>query len=237
MRKLTAIACLFPLLLAGCKTACIEDSGNHIEKNSIVKVFDKISVTGAIKLVLRQDSSYAVKIATDSNLMKNVKIDVSSAQLNIKLDETTPYCGKDSVVVEAGIGELKELRGDGAIKIQSDGQIYAGDVKLNMSGSGDVSMNLIARKLTSNLDGTCKLKLSGQAGSHILMVQGIAEVAAFDFVAGIYDVGITGSAKANINVLNELNVNTEGSSDIHYKGNPGKVNEKKSGAATLEKVN
>jgi hypothetical protein len=38
-------------------------------------------------------------------------------------------------------------------------------------------------------------------------------------------------------VLNELTVKTEGASEVYYKGNPKEVNEKKSGAAKLEKVN
>jgi len=38
-------------------------------------------------------------------------------------------------------------------------------------------------------------------------------------------------------VLNELKVRTDGSSEIYYKGNPKKIDEKKSGATKLEKVN
>ncbi len=236
MKKLAVIACLFPFLLTGCNTDCIEDSGHHIEKNTVVKPFDKISVSGSIILILKQDSSYAVRIATDSNLMKYVKVDVSGSRLNIKVKEER-YCGKDSIVVEAGIGALKELKGDGAIKVSGKERIYAGDLKLSMAGSSEVTMDLSAGNLNTNLDGTATLKLTGQTGSHTLMATGIAEVNAFNFVSGVYKINVTGTAKANINVLNELNVITEGSSEISYKGNPAKVNEKKSGAATLKKVN
>ncbi|HMI05214.1 MAG TPA: head GIN domain-containing protein [Pedobacter sp.] len=236
MKKLSIIACLLPFLFTGCNTDCIEDSGNHIEKNTVVKPFDKISVAGSIILILRQDSSYAVRIATDSNLMKYVKVDVSGAQLNIKVKEEA-YCGKDSIVVEAGIGALKELKGDGSLKVSGKERIYAGDLKLSMAGSSEVTLDLTAGNLSTNIDGTGTFKLTGQTGSHTLMVTGIADVDAFNFVSGVYKINVTGTAKANINVLNELSVNTEGSSEISYKGNPAKVNEKKSGAAVLKKVN
>ena len=227
-------ACL--ILLVGCKSKCIEDSGNHIEKNIVVKSFDKIDVSGAFKVILRQDSSYALKIATDSNLMSAIKIDVGSSELRIKMEEGS-YCGSDSIVIQVGIGELKELKTAGAVGIRTDGHIYANDVVLDFSGSSDINLVLNAGKLTTHMDGVGKLALTGQAGVHELSTQGTVSIEAFDFAAGVYNLNVTGSAKANINVLNELNVETEGASEVYYKGNPKNVKEKKSGAAKLEKVN
>ena len=70
-----------------------------------------------------------------------------------------------------------------------------------------------------------------------MSTQGTATIEAFNLAAGVYELEVTGSAKANINVLNKLSVKTEGSSEVYYKGNPKDVKEKKSGAAKLEKVN
>lgn len=236
MRRAFLFAGLLPALLAGCSSSCIEDSGIHLQNKTIVKPFDKINVSGAIILQLHQDSSYAINLATDSALIKYIKIDVSNSQLNIKVKEHT-YCGKDSIVVQAGIAALKELKADGSNKISGNGRINTGDLKLNLAGSSDLSLDLAAGSLTTSSDGTSKITLSGQAGSHTVEAKGIVEIDAFNFPSGIYKIGITGSGKANINVLNELSVNTEGSSEISYKGNPAKVDEKKSGAATLKKVN
>jgi hypothetical protein len=234
MKKLLIIAILLPLFFA-CKTDCIEDSGNHIQHSSTVKPFDKIEVSGGMILVLKQDSSYGIKVATDSNLIQQVKVDVGGSKLTVKMKDGQ-YCGKDSVVIEAGIGQLKELNVAGSVKVRTDGRIYTDQLKLNASGSSDITLDLNAASLSSALDGVTTLRLSGQAGVHSFNVQGNADIKAFDFTAGTYNIGIAGSAKADINVLNELNVKTEGSSEIHYKGNPQKVNEQKSGAAKLEKV-
>lgn len=236
IKKLLVLA-IPVLLMIGCKDKCIEDSGVQANRGTVVKNFDKIKVSGAIKLVLRQDSSYAVKIITDSNIIDYVKVDVGSNELRLKMDENLKYCGGDSVVAEVGIGVLKALNGKGAVKVLSDGLIYADDVELTFSGSSDVSLNLNAGKLTTFMDGIGKLHLTGQAGIHNLATQGTAEVNAFDFVAGVYNIDINGSGKAQINVLNELKVKTEGASDVYYKGNPKNVKEDKSGAAKLEKVN
>jgi len=236
MKRIIPVALLFPVLFTACKTKCVEDSGNHIEKSVTVKSFDKIDVSGKISLILTQDSSYAVKVNTDSNLMDYVKIDVSGSKLVIK-EKDLSYCGQDSIVVEVGIGKIKELTASGSVKYFSTARLNAEDVKINLSGVSDAALDLNASSVISSLEGISKLKLSGQSGSHELIIKGNAEINAFDFVTGSYKIDITGNAKANINVLNELNVKTEGSSEIFYKGNPKKVNEKKSGAVILQKVN
>jgi hypothetical protein len=235
MKNISLIALFIPVLLAGCDSKCIEDSGIPVSRASKVKSFDKIKVDGAIKLILTQDSSYVVQVDADSNIINYVKADVSGSELKIKLDADR-YCGTDSIVVHAGIGELKDLSLAGAVKVVGDGRIYANDVDFSFSGMTDVTMDINAGKLTTKVDGVGKLALTGQAGVHDLKIKGTAKVDAFDFIVGIYNIDTDGTGKANINVLNELKVKTSGSSEIYYKGNPKKVDEKKSGATKLEKV-
>jgi len=236
MKKIVQIALLSPLLLTACSSNCVEDSGKHIQIESVVKAFDKIKVEGAFKLVLNQDSSYAIRIEADSAIMKYVRADVSSGELNVKLSDKK-YCGSDSITVYAGIGMLKALDTEGAVKVSGAERIYADDLKFEFSGSSEVDLDLSVRKLETKLEGVVNLKLKGQAGTHDLDSKGTVKIDAFDFVTGVYDIDMDGTAKANVNVLNELKINTAGATEIYYKGNPKKVEEKKSGAAKLEKVN
>ncbi|SMC95609.1 head GIN domain-containing protein [Pedobacter africanus] len=236
MKRTSIIALFIPFLFMGCENKCIEDSGNHVSRAITLKNFDKIKVEGAIKLVMTQDSSYKVQVEADSNIITYVKADVSGAELRLKLDYDR-YCGTDSIIIHAGIGELKGLQLDGAVKVMGEGRIYAADVDLSFSGASDVRLDLSAAKVTTKVDGVGKIALSGQAGTHDLKIKGTAKVNAFDFIVGVYNIDTEGTGKAEINVLNELKVKTSGSSEIYYKGNPKKVDEKKSGATKLEKVN
>lgn len=236
MKKSALLVFALPLLFAGCTPKCIEDSGIQITKVVELKSYDKIDVSGTIKLILTQDSTYNVKIQADSNVMGKIRARVSGNELDLKL-ENGVYCGTDSIVVYAGIGELKELKTSGMVRVIGEGPVYVKDLKLDLQGSSDLNLNLSAGKLTTRIDGVGKLTLTGQAGTHELRSSGTARIDAFDFVAGIYDIRIDGIGKANINVLNDLKVRTSGSSEIYYKGNPKNVEEKKSGAAKLEKVN
>ena len=236
MRKLVAIALFIPVLLSGCSSKCVEDSGIRIAKAITVKPFDQLVIDGALKVVLKQDSSYALKIEADSNVMEFIKADVSGSKLTLKLKDGA-YCGGDSVLVYAGIGELKEINGSGSVQMRTDGVINGKDLTMNFSGTSNISLNLSVANLKTKMDGVSKLNLSGQTGTHNLTTTGSSETTAYNFIAGVYDIQITGNGKASINVLNELKVRTDGSSEIYYKGNPKKIDEKKSGATKLEKVN
>jgi len=224
------------IFLAGCSSKCIEDSGNHIVKELTVKPFDEIDISGPIKLVLLQDSSFKVSVSADSNIVDKIKTSVSGEKFKISLDPME-YCGKDSIIIRAGIGALTEIKAAGASQVFSEGALHVGDIEMQLSGATELNLNLFAGKVKTKSDGAAILTLSGQAGVHELDSKGVLELNAFDFVVAQYDIDIEGTGKSNINVLNDLDVKTSGSSSIFYKGNPKKVSDKKSGTSKLEKVN
>jgi len=236
MKKLLFLVFALPLLFAACKSDCIEDSGIHINKSVTLKVFDEIKVSGPLKLVLHQDSTYALQLSADSNIIDQIKTDVSGGEFKISLDPKK-YCGTDSIVIHAGIGELKELTVENKSQVSSEGVLHVGELRIKLSDTTLLTLNLDGALVKTEVDGKAKINLTGQTGKHEFKSKGAIELDAFNFVSGIYDLVIEGVGKANINVLNELKVKTNGASEIYYKGNPKKVEEKKTGVGKLEKHN
>jgi len=227
---------IFPVLITACKSKCIEDLGIHSTRDYTLKPFDEIKVSGPIRLVMRQDSSFKVNVQADSSVIGLVKAEVSGHRLDLKLD-AKQYCGKDSIIISAGIGALKKIESDGAGHIYTSSLINVGDLELDLSGATMLMMQMNAAKLTTTTDGAANIVLLGQAGAHQLKSKGAVELTAFDFVTGVSDLTLEGVAKLKINVLNELKINSTGSSSISYKGSPKNVEEKKTGTYKLEKVN
>ncbi|WP_432711932.1 head GIN domain-containing protein [Pedobacter sp.] len=236
MKKLSLLVIALPLLITACNTACIEDAGVRVEHVQSLKEFDELEVRGPIKVIIQQDSSYKVRIAADSNVVDEVKASVSGGTLKLKLD-SDKYCGSDSVVIYAGIKLLKKINLESGSKLQSTSLLNLRDVEMNLNGTTQVDLQLTAGKLTTTVDGTAKIALSGQAGEHILNSTGALSLNAFDFVVARYNLHTEGVNASNINVLNDLNVETSGTSETFYKGSPVKINKKKAGTAKLEKVN
>ena len=235
MKKLFILLSAFSILFSACNNKCVQDIGVQSTKEMSLKPFDQIDVQGAIKLILLQDSTYKASIQADSNFVDYVKAQVSNNKLKLSVDRE--YCGSDSVVVRVGIGELKKLTASGSVQVLSESKLVLNDLDISLSGSNKIWLDLSAGKLSTTADGVAEINLSGQAGNHTVNTKGTASLEAFNFVVGVYDIDIDGVGKAKINVLNELKVETSGSSEVYYKGNPKKVDEKKSGATKLEKVN
>jgi hypothetical protein len=225
-----------PLLFTACKTKCVEDTGVKVEHEKVFEKFEELEVRGPIKVVLRQDSSYKVVIAADSAIVDEVNASVGSNTLKLKLDPEK-YCGSDSIIVYASFKLLKEIKLESGSKLASDGLINLRDVELTLDGNTEINMELSASKMTTNVDGTANITLRGQAGEHIIKSKGAFTLNAFDFIAGKYNINTEGVNKAKINVLNDLNIETSGTSEIQYKGSPKSINKKKAGNAILEKVN
>jgi len=236
MKKQLLYLLVLPLIYTACKPKCIEDLGIHSSRDFAVKPFDEIKLSGPIRLVMRQDSSFKVNVQADSAVIDLVKVEVSGHELQLKLD-AKKYCGKDSIIISAGIGDLKKLKAEGAGHIYTSSLITVNELDMNLSGATMLMMQMNAGKLTTTTDGAANLALLGQAGVYHLKSKGAVEVTAFDFVTGVSDIDVEGVAKLKINVLNELKIKSTGAATISYKGSPKKLEEKKTGTYKLEKVN
>jgi hypothetical protein len=236
MKKNLLYLLAIPLLFSACKSKCVEDLGISATRDYTLKPFDEIKLSGPIRLVMRQDSSYKVNVRADSAVIGLVKVEVSGHALELKLDAKS-YCGKDSIIISAGIGDLKKLKSEGAGHIYTSSLINVNELDMNLSGATMLMMQMNAAKLITTTDGAANLALLGQAGVYQLKSKGAVEVTAFDFVTGVSDINLEGVAKLKINVLNELKINSTGSATISYKGSPKKLEEKKTGTYKLEKVN
>jgi hypothetical protein len=167
--------------------------------------------------------------------MKYIKADISDGKLIIKSKKNICSSGEMNIVI--GVGKLQELDASGAVKIQSDGKITTGDIHFGFSGATKLTMELDAANVTTEGSGATKMILTGQATSHNIDMSGVGKIEAFDFVVGNYNIETSGASKLQINVLNSLSIHSSGASKVQYRGNPSSVNNDKSGASSVEKVN
>jgi hypothetical protein len=222
------------LLLSSCRLMCVHGSGNQITENRSVGEFTKIDVSGQFKVVLKQDSTSTLKITGDDNLMKYIKTSVSDGKLKIYSKKS--LCSSGEIVINVGIRDIKDIDASGAVQIASDGKITAQDLHFDVSGATKITMDLNVANLTTEGSGATRISLTGQASTHNVDLTGAGKINALDFVVGNYNIETSGATKCEINVLNSLSVHTSGASTIRYRGNPKTVNNDKSGASSLKKI-
>ncbi|HEY9197019.1 MAG TPA: head GIN domain-containing protein [Mucilaginibacter sp.] len=222
-------------LFSSCKHfRCVHGSGNIVTENRKANEFTRLDVSGSYKVFLKQDSSLTISIKGDDNLLKYVSTSVEGDQLTIKSRKN--FCSDGDIVINIGIRNLKEIGASGAVELSSAGKINTGDLKFDLSGATKINLDVNAANLVSETSGMSELNLTGQAASHRVETSGVAKIHAFDFVVGDYEINTSGVSDCKINVLKTLNVHSSGASEIQYKGSPATVNNDKSGASSIKKV-
>jgi hypothetical protein len=221
--------------LSSCMLNCVHGSGKQASEDRKVGDFSKISISGGYRVILKQDSSRAIKITADDNLLKYIKTETSGDMLRIYTKKN--LCNSGEMTVNIGVRNLEEIKASGAVEVESDGLVKTQDLRLKLSGATKVTMDLNAANVTTSGSGATELNLKGQATSHNIDLSGVGHVYALDFVVGSCDIQTSGAGHCDVNVLNSLSVHSSGASEVRYKGNPSNVSNDKSGASSLEKIN
>ncbi|MVN89886.1 head GIN domain-containing protein [Mucilaginibacter aquatilis] len=232
---LVAVAAVGAFALSSCHIGCIKGSGTPATETRQLGNFSKIDISGGFKVTLKQDTGKQLTVTTDDNLMKYIRTEVSGDKLRIYTRKN--ICNDAPIVVNLNVKSLSEVVGAGAIELLSDGRINTQNLKLQFSGANKINLDLSAADLLTQAKGVTEINLKGQAASHNVEIAGTAQIKAFDFVAGKYVINAAGDAECEINVLKSLEVNSQGASNIKYRGNPTDVKTDKAGAASVKKVN
>jgi len=220
--------------LSSCFMNCVHGSGNETTENRTVSDFTSIDISGGFKVILKQDSSLALKITADDNLLKYIKTTVNGGRLHIYTRRSV--CNNGEMTINIGIRHLEELKASGGIEVEGDGRITTQDMHFRLAGATKITMDINAANVTTSGSGSTELNLKGQASSHDIDLSGSGKVNALDFVVGNCEIHTTGVGESNVNVLHSLNIHSTGASDVKYRGNPS-ITDDKTGASSVEKVN
>lgn len=236
INKFSLLTLLLPLVLMmnACNNECKSGSGIQTTENRNIGEFSKVELGGNFKLIITQNSSSAMKITADDNVINEIKTRISGDVLEIKLGDK--FCDIGDITIELSSKQWQGIDASGSTDIVSENQINTENFELNLSGSSTVDLNLVAGLIQTNSSGNSVINLKGQARKHDADLSGATELNAFDFVVSDYIIESSGSSNCTINVLNNLEVKTSGSSKILYRGNPKNISNDKSGTSVLEQV-
>ncbi len=238
MKKITLnlfvlVAVMSVAVLSSCRFG-VRGSGNVIVENRKVSDFTKLDISGAYKIILKQDSTLSVSISADDNLLKYIKTENNGDKLRIYSKKNLRPRGDLTITI--GVKSLKSIETSGAVEVSSNGKIIVQDLKFDLSGATKITMDLNAANVTTDGSGATRVNLTGQASSHHVDLSGASKINALDFVVGDYEIETSGASKCEINVLNTLNIHSSGASTVRYRGNPKTVNDDKSGASSVQKI-
>lgn len=199
--------------------------------------YDKVIVTGPMEVQLYGGSEGRIDVEAESNLIDYIETEVSggslkiSIQKGVNLEPSRNYPIKVRVPFES----LEALTLTGSGHIKNSDVIKSRDFKINVTGSGNMNLNLATQNLESTITGSGDIKLKGNTTRFTCKVTGSGDVFAYDLNAESVNAVVTGSGDIQVSAEKELQARVSGSGDIKYRGNPDKQDFKTSGSGTVSK--
>jgi hypothetical protein len=221
--------------LNGCSMQSVKGSGNIISESRHVSGFKEIELKGQGKVELTKGSRPSLEVTTDDNILPSIETEVKDGKLIISHEK-----GKNLRPTKLNYTiTVKDLQGasiTGSGDITGKSRFVPEDFYIYISGSGDISLELDAARLESDISGSGSIHLSGRADVHQASITGSGEINAFGLETQNVFVSITGSGDCKVNASEKLKAKITGSGDVRYKGHP-QIIKKITGSGSVKSIN
>lgn len=213
----------------------VNGNGDMVTKNRSVSNYDKVSLVGSMDVELVSGKEGDLKIEAESNLQQYITTEVSNGVLKISVEKGVSISPSRNMGVKVTV-PFEDLEGvalTGSGDIMGMDQIKAPEFETQVTGSGNLKLNLNVRDLNSSITGSGDTELRGNAENFSCKVTGSGDFNAFDLKAGKVNASVSGSGDIEITALEELKARVSGSGDIIYLGNPEKQDFKTAGSGSV----
>ena len=197
----------------------ISGNGQVISEQRQVNNFDKLSVTGPFNVKISPGKDQLL-IKADENLMNIIETYVKSGKLVIRINPDFSLKKYTQLSVEVSVDYLSKIVLTGSGKIYNTSAFSWKNLKLTLTGSGEMDFLTEVPHLDVILTGSGIIKLQGQADLLEATLTGSGELLAKAIEVADADITVTGSGETYIKCKNHLNIKLFGSGDVYYFGEP-----------------
>lgn len=227
------------MLLSSCRMfggKKVSGNGKIVTQERSVSGFNRIDVSGAATVRLRQDSIPSVRVETDENLLQFLEVQVDGNTLVIKTKKGYNLNPSKEIIIHATAAQFKDIQASGACNIVTDNLISGNqELKIEASGATTINIQVTIPKLTTNVSGSGEVTLKGMAKEFSGSISGAGAIKGFDLITDNTELDLSGAADAQITANQKLDIEVSGSGDVEFKGNAN-VNQRISGAGSVKKV-
>ncbi len=202
-----------------------------------VGAFEGVASSGSYNIYLTYGNKQSVVLEGDRDDLEETITEVKGGILKIrKKDNNSWGWNNDKVDVHITTNVLTKVAVSGSGDIVSKNKFKVKDLRLSVSGSGDIDMDVEANDLVVKVSGSGDVDLRGSAESNDVSISGSGSLDAEDLIVDYYDISIAGSGRCRIHANKEIDSSIAGSGSIYYKGNPDKINNSSAGSGKIKKL-
>ncbi len=214
----------------------IRGNGNVVTRDRSVGSFQRIEVSGALEVYLKQDSSQQpVKVETDENLQELIEVSESNGVLYIS---TVDNYNIDATRLKISVSapQFRGVNVSGASHIYGENKLSSAETfDIDLSGASELKLELRAPRVNSEVTGASSVEIRGETKDFKANGSGASSYKCFELQAENTDVDISGACSADVFASVKLNVQASGASEVKYRG-AASVTTDVSGASGVRKV-
>jgi hypothetical protein len=232
---ISGCCCALPDLGALTGQGPLVGSGNVVTEEFDLSGFDRVEVSNAFDVQIRQGDDFSVTARVDDSVVEYLEIVQQGDTLRIGLKpHTYTMVNVETLEAEVTMPELRglEVSGAGIVSLagfQSSEAFYA-----DVSGASSLHGDLRTGGVRFDVSGSSDAQLSGSGEDLVMNVSGASSVDLAEFPVGDADIQVSGASSAAVNVSGRLDVEASGGSHVRYRGDPTLGSVDSSGGSSIE---
>lgn len=202
------------------------------ENTTIRKVgaFDQVNLSGPFEIFLKKGDQAALTIETEEIAAEDIVTEIRNHTLYIDIkDRKFKYKDLKKSVIHLTYTKLNKIEWAGAGNIKTETTLEADKFELDISGAGNINMDLDVNTLVVDMSGAGNVELKGNARSQSVQMSGAGNYNGFDLKSEQAKVEMSGVGNIRVYVTGELTASASGIGAVRYRGNPKNVNKNSSG--------
>lgn len=216
----------------------VKGDGNVVTIERSVGDYDGVSLAGWFDVDLVAGNEGEITLRGESNLLEHIITEVKDGVLVIKTEkglELRPSNWNSGILITVPVESISSVSLSGSGDIVGKTTIEAESFSTRIAGSGDISLSVQAKEVEASLSGSGDINLSGRTTDFDVMVSGSGDIKAYELEAEFVKATVSGSADIKVTANQSIDAKVSGSGDIHYRGNPKKINSKSSGSGDISR--
>jgi len=213
------------VLLSACERpiniGCISPEGSIEEQVADFNSFDRIEIMGDADVVITEGATQEVVIVAAPNIIDRLIEDsrVTDEELILEINGCSKL-NNGELTVNVTIPSLRSLsiKGDGTYTTNG---IFENidDLIIDVSGDGDIDLELGAfNRLSTRINGDAEIVCSGSVNLVDVNISGDGEINFLEMAANELDLDVQGDADCRLNIVERIDINTQGDGTIECIG-------------------
>ncbi|OQP56180.1 head GIN domain-containing protein [Niastella populi] len=239
MKKITAVILAITILGASCiwHGRRVRGNGKLTSQSRPIGDINGVELHSSFDVILSEGSPSNVKIEAEENLIQYIDLHVVNGVVNIETEDNVWLRPKRKIKIFVTSPSFNRIENTGSGNITSQTKLSSDSrINIDVTGSGDLNLDLDAPEVKASVTGSGNVKLSGETQKFTADITGSGDIRAMNLLAEESNVELTGSGNADVYSSVKMAASITGSGDIRYKGGAEIVSKSISGSGDLKKV-